>query len=196
MIDLIVPTIRGREETLQRCLDSYREHTDPDLLHVIVVSDEPTCGAAWIKGMALSTAPYIALTCDDLEITSPTWAGACCERVDEGLLPCPIVCRPDGSIESCGGDMNSMHCLIDHLQPDGTHVDFTPVPFYSREQAEAIGMIPAHYLSDVYASHRGRQLGYETVVTHGYEFTHHHEMHGRRGTDPEDNRLYDEAMRG
>ena len=45
MIDLIVPTIEGREESLERCLASF-----PDLNH-IVVKGQPTCGLGWIEGM-------------------------------------------------------------------------------------------------------------------------------------------------
>ena len=44
--------------------------------------------------MEQSTAPYVHLTADDLEVTSPTWAGVCIETVDAGELPCPIVRRP------------------------------------------------------------------------------------------------------
>lgn len=184
MIDVIIPTVTGREETLARLLDSYERNTAPDVLTFIIIKDEETCGGAWKKGMALSTAPYLALACDDLEVASPTWAGACCEVVDRGELPCPIVRRPDGSIESCGGDMNAPACLISDMQPDGTVVDFTPVPFMSREQAGAISMLEIHYGSDVWVSHRGRQLGYETTVAHGYEFVHHHSNIKRRQPEP------------
>ena len=184
MIDLIIPTVTGREDTLTRCIESYERNTAKDVLTFIVVKDEPTCGAAWKKGLGLSTAPYVALSCDDLEMTSPTWAGVACETVDRGELPCPIVRRPDGSLESCGGDMNAPACLISHMQEDGTVVDFTPVPFMSREQADAISMLEIHYGSDVWVSHRGRQLGYETTVTWGYEFVHHRSDIKRRQAEP------------
>jgi hypothetical protein len=194
VIDVIVPTVAGREDTLERCLESYDRNTAPDVLSFIVIRDEETCGIAWRKGMELSTAPYVHLTCDDLEVTSPTWAGACCETVDEGHLPCPIVHRPDETIESCGGDMNAAHCLISHEQPDKTPCDFTVVPFLSREQADAIGMIDAHYKTDTYVSHKGRRLGYETVVRLPYVFTHHHSNVKRRAPTPDDDRLYVEGM--
>lgn len=195
MIDVIVPTVTGREADLERCIASYEKHTAEGVLTFFVIRDEETVGSAWKKGIELSTAPYVALTNDDCEITSPTWAGVCCETVDAGQLPCPIVRRPSGSIESAGGDMNAPACLITEVQPDKTLVDFTTIPFFSREQADAIGMIAAHYMTDVYASHKGRQLGYETVLRHGYEFIHHHSNVKRRTPTPDDNRLYDEAMR-
>lgn len=194
MIDVVVPTVSGREDSLERCIDSYERHTAPDVCTFIVIRDEETCGIAWGKGMELSTAPYVHLTCDDLELRSDTWAGACCESVDEGFLPCPIVYRPDGSLESCGGDVNVGAHLIGHEQPDKTVCDFSVVPFMSRKQADAIGMVPGHYKTDVYASHRGRQLGWETIVRLPYAFTHHHSMIKRRGPSPDDDRHYAEGM--
>lgn len=194
VIDVVVPTVEGREDSLARCIASYEENTAGGVLNFIVVHDEPTCGLAWMKGMEQSKAPYVHLTADDLEVTSPTWAGVCIETVDAGELPCPIVRRLDGSVESCGGNMNAPACLISEMQPDRTPVDFTVLPFYSREQAERIGMTAGHYMTDVFASHRGRQLGYETVVRHGYELVHHRSDVGRREPDPEDHRLYNEAM--
>lgn len=194
MIDVVIPTVTGREESLERLLGSYEQNTAPGALNFIIVTDEETCGTAWRKGMELSTAPYIHLSCDDLEVTSPTWAGVACETVDAGRLPCPVIRRPGGALESCGGDMAAPHCLIDHEQPDNTPCDFTVVPFLSREQANRIGMHDGHYQTDTYVSHKGRQLGYETVVRLGYEFTHHRSDVKRRGVTPDDQRLYDEAM--
>jgi len=57
-------------------------------------------------------------------------------------------------------------------------------------------MVSGHYMTDVYASHRGRQLGYETVVRHGYELIHHRSDVKRREPTPEDMALYNEGLRG
>ena len=194
MIDVVVPSVSGREDSLARAIESYQRHTHPDCLNIIVIRDEPTVGLAWNKGIEASTAPYIHLSCDDLEVTSSTWAGACVEVMDQGKLPCPVVSRPDGSLESCGGDMNVTACLISTVQPNGTEVDFSVVPFGSREQVEAIGMTEGHYLSDTYFSHKGRQLGYSTVIVSDYALTHHHSNVKRRPVTQEDHRLYHEAL--
>ncbi len=194
MIDLIIPTIKGREDSLERCLASYKANTAKGTLNVIIIHNEPTVGHAWTKGIELSTAPYIALGGDDLEVMGPTWAGVCCETVDDGLLPCPVVWRPDGNLESCGGDMNAPSCLISEMQPDRTLTDFTVLPFMSREQADAIKMIPIHYGSDVWVSHRGRQLGYETVVRHGYELRHHQSQVGRLQAHPGEMQALEQAL--
>lgn len=187
-IDIIVPTVQGREESLERCLASF-----PALNH-IVIKGKPTCGEAWIEGIRRSSADYLLLCADDIEAQDDGWIEPCVEAVDDGYLPAPIVYRPDGSVESAGGDMNAPACLIADIQPDWTPVDFTPMPFWSREQARKIRMIPSHYMTDVWVSHRGRQLGYETVLRHGYRLVHHHEMVGRIQPNHGDDRIYREAM--
>jgi hypothetical protein len=193
VIDVIVPTIKGREESLERCLASF-----PGLNH-IVVKGEPTCGLGWIKGIKRSRADYLLLCADDIECDyydwqEPRWIDACIETADQGMLPAPVVFRPNHSLESAGGDMSASGCLINELQPDWTPVDFTPMPFGSREQIEAIGMIEAHYMTDVWFSHRGRQLGYETVLRHPFRLVHHHEMVGRISSTESDQQIYNNAM--
>jgi hypothetical protein len=189
MIDLIVPTVEGREDFLDRCIASF-----PDA-NPIVIRGETACGAAWIKGISRSGADYMILCADDIEAHPDLDLNACVEAVDDGYLPAPIVHRPDGSIESAGGDMNAPGCLLTDVQPDWTPVDFTPMPFVSREQIRKVRMIDSHMMCDVWASHRGRQLGYETVLRHPYKLIHHHLEVGRRhGTDPADRLIYQEAM--
>ncbi len=177
-IDLIVPTIPGREASLERCLGSFEVHTDHDLNEIVVKNSE-TCGAGWLEGLEQSEAPYVALVADDIECASPYWADVCMEAVEEGLLPCPRVWTPDGGIESQGGDMNAHGHILSRHTKDRTPVDFTTVPFASREQIDRIGMIATQYGCDVWVSHRGRQLGYETVLRHGYDLVHHQEQVGR-----------------
>jgi len=189
-IDLIVPTVAGREESLQRCLDSF-----PDTNH-IVVSGYPSCGQAWAAGIRVSDADYLLLCADDIEARDDRWIEPCVNAVDEGWLPCPIVYRPDGSVESAGGDMNASGCLVDVIRPDHTQADFTPMPFLSKAQMEVIGMIPTHMMCDVWVSYRGRQLGYETHLLHAYELIHHHEMTGRKdGTGPSDEQTFHHMLR-
>jgi len=189
-IDLIVPTVAGREESLERCLDSF-----PELNH-IVVQGYPACGQAWEAGLKASDAPYVLLCADDIEAMDSDWIEPCVEAVDEDLLPAPMVFRPDGSIESAGGDMSASGCLLTDVRPHREAVDFTPMPFVSRAQIEAIGMIPTHMMCDVWVSHRGRQLGYETVLLHDYRLIHHHEMTGRKSaTGPSDQAVYEHELK-
>ena len=188
-IDVIVPTVPGREESLERCLRSF-----PDLNH-IVVSGYPACGQAWQAGLGVSDAPYVLLSADDIEAMDSDWIEPCIEAVDEDLLPAPMVFRPDGSIESAGGDMGASGNLLTDVRPNREAVGFTPMPFVSRAQIDAIGMIPTHMMCDVWVSHRGRQLGYETVLLHDYRLIHHHEMTGRKdSTGPSDQAVFEHEM--
>lgn len=175
MVDLIVPTVQGREASLERCLASFKA---PDV-NPIVVPDSKNCGWGWKQGIAASRASYLLLACDDQESISDNWADVCIETVELGLLPCPRIYRPDGSIESQGGDMRAFGHLLARHTKDGIQVDFTTVPFCSREQIEEIDMLPVHYGSDVWVSYRGRQLGYDTVLRHGFDLTHHQEQVAR-----------------
>jgi hypothetical protein len=178
VIDVVVPTIEGREASLERCISSLRRTSSVEL-NVIVVNESRTCGWGWRQGLVASRADYILLACDDQEAASAEWAEKCIETVDAGRLPCPRVWRPDGSIESNGGDMKLMHHVNPRPQKDGTEVDYTTIPFMSSEQAEQIGMIDVHYASDVWVSYRGRQFGYPTVLRHGFDVIHHGEQVGR-----------------
>lgn len=188
-IDVIVPTVPGREESLDRCVSSF-----PDC-RVIVVRDQPSCGAAWIEGIKRSSGDYLMLSADDIEARSSNWIEPCIETVDAGYLPAPVVDRPNGSLESAGGDLNASGCLINEIQADWTPVDFTPMPFLSREQVKKIKMIPSHMMCDVWVSYRGRQLGIETVLRTNYSLVHHHEEIGRlHGTDPADREIFDRAL--
>ena len=40
-------------------------------------------------------------------------------------------------------------------------------------------MLDIQYCCDVWVSYRGRQLGYDTVLRHGYDLVHHQEQVGR-----------------
>ena len=55
-------------------------------------------------------------------------------------------------------------------------------------------MIPAHYQTDTYFSHKGRELGYETVLRHDFCLTHHHSNVGRIGPSAADTQLYRQGM--
>ena len=75
--------------------------------------------------------------------------------------------------------MSAVGHLLNRHRKDGAPCDFTVVPFLSRYQAEVIGMLDIQYSCDVWVSYRGRQLGYETVLRHGYDLVHHQEQVGR-----------------
>lgn len=172
---MIVPTLSARAASYERLMASLPRRG----VNVIKVPDPPTCGEGWIEGLKSSAASHVALIADDLEFINEDWMDACRAITDEGMLPCPRVYRPDGGIESQGGDMNALGHILPRPRAHRTLTDFTTVPFCSREQIEEIGMIPTQYGCDVWVSYRGRQLGIRTVLCHGYDLVHHQEQAGR-----------------
>ena len=174
---IVVPTIKGREDHFQRCLDAYRR-TVPDA-RIYEQHDRPSCGAAWIAGAAKACEDgfdYLHFTADDLE-PHDDWLGAAVETVDAGMIPAPLVFHPDGRLESAGllglGVYTGPH-------DDWQYIEGTTVPFLTRQMWDTIGMIDVHYCSDLYVSRIGRlRGGWETVIRTGMRFTHHTAQAGR-----------------
>src|SRR5215207_4311284 len=140
VIDLVVPTINGREESLERCVESYRKNSSVKL-NVIVVPESKTCGWGWKQGLAAMRAPYVLLACDDQESISVRWAEVCIKTVRMGKLPCPRVWNSDGSLQSAGGNMASLHHVDRRPQRDWTVLGpqgYSVQPFMSAAQAERI----------------------------------------------------------
>lgn len=182
-IGVVIPTIPGREESLDRCLASYRR-TEGAELTFYVYRDSPCSGTGWKEGTARLVEhhgrfAYLHLTNDDCEAAHPLWWRDAVEACASGHLPAPIIRNSDGSLQSAGGDMGAGAHLLTTIQPDWTEVGFTTIPFLSWAQWSAIGMLDVHYGSDVWVSHRGRQLGVPTVLRHGYEIVHHMHQVGR-----------------
>jgi hypothetical protein len=100
--------------------------------------------------------------------------------VDQGQLPAPRILNTDGSLQSCGD-------LVEEV-PSGTVIDLNRIPFASREMMEVIyPILPVHYASDSWFSHRGREEGWPSVVTREFLFYHHFAPEGRL-----DHRLMDD----
>jgi hypothetical protein len=53
--------------------------------------------------------------------------------------------------------------------------EFTRIPIMRRDQAERIGLWPEDliYYADLWVTDKGRSLGIETKMVHGYDFIHH-----------------------
>jgi glycosyltransferase involved in cell wall biosynthesis len=172
MISVIIPTIRVREEAgwLDRCLDAYEKTTHGDW-EPIVIRDKPTCGIAWNEGIAKARGRYIHLTADDIEPLS-CWDKAGIESADRGELPAARILNTDGTLQSCGTDANE--------HDEGEEATIARIPFGTREQFDKIGpMLEVHYQTDQWFSHRGRQVGYPTIVRRNYAFYHHFAPEGR-----------------
>lgn len=199
MLAVIIPTIPGREESLARTIASYRL-PDSD---IGIYPNSPSSGAGWLRGTEEfvkrhGEPDYLALTNDDCELIGDLEAAK--EVCDAGLLPAPIVYNPDDSLQSAGGMIGAPGNLLQSIGPDRSPVGFTTVPFMSWEQWKQIGMLEVHYASDVWVSYRGRQLGIETGLCHGYQVRHHNHHVGRgagmeqNARDAQDRAIVEQAL--
>jgi hypothetical protein len=176
LISVVIPTVAGREASLERCLAAYG-----DDVGTIVLRDRPTCGIAWQEGAELARGDFLHFSADDLE-PHPGWAEAAIEAVECGYLPAPRILNADGTLQSCG--------LWGEEQGEGELTPFTRIPFLSREQWELVDpMIETHYWTDNWVSHRCRLAGVETRVARRYLFTHHYEPAGRLDERMEPDRI-------
>src|SRR6188472_4307375 len=183
MISIVVPTITGREHWLERCVEAYHKTLQdiPDY-QIIVVKDRKTCGLAWNEGIAQAKGNYIHLTADDIEPVDG-WHAPAIASVLRDELPSARILNTDGSLQSCG---------TDHLEHDeGEEAFVARIPFATREQFDLIGpMMNEQYMGDYWFSHRGRQVGFRSVVRRDYCFFHHYAQEGRIDTLSADVRAY------
>ena len=164
MISIVLPTITGREESLERAYEGYKRTLIGEPYEIIIITDAPNWPAACNNGYAKSKGEVVHFTADDLE-PLPGWhLEALLHLSVHDELPAPRVMnyRADGEFanESDG--------------PDGARTDFTRIPIMTRDQWERIGPWPEmFYYADVWVSEKGRTLGIETRMIHSYAFIHH-----------------------
>jgi len=171
MIQVIVPTIAGREKTCERAVAAYKDQG----AEVLLVRGSKTCGEGWAAGLKKATAEVIMLGLDDfLPHEGALEAGA--EAAERGIYPSPRIYKADGTLESCGTLGAGMHfgeC------PDGTLSNMSSVPIATRGMWWKIGEPPPiHYYADDGLGYAARAAGFECEVVRDYAFTHLGETHG------------------
>lgn len=185
MISVILPTIPGREHWFERSIAAYEQTTDD--YELIVIRDQPTCGLAWQAGIEQATGDYVHLSNDDIEPHDGWWQAAV-EATDRGMLVCPRVLNTDGSLQSCGD--------LAAEEEDGAEAHVARIPFLPRSILADLGPLPKwHYMHDYWISWRAAQLGWPTVVSRDYLFTHHMAVEGRRDTYAADLAAYEELTK-
>lgn len=177
MLDIIIPTVTGREESLARCIAAYQARTiTPHQIRVY--KDFPTCGEAWRVGAEQAKVKYLHLAADDLE-PHYGWDTAAFEILADQAIPCPIVYEPDGvTVQSTHG-VSCQHGISTTPMDHGVPVGFTTVPLIKREWWPQIGMPNLHYCSDAWVSVKARAVGIPTLACPAMRFTHHNEAPGR-----------------
>jgi glycosyltransferase involved in cell wall biosynthesis len=168
-LSVVIPTVASRALSFERTVDAYAKFS-PEGVELIVIRDKPTCGIAWNAGVLLATGDYIHLTADDIE-PHEGWLEAGIASLDRGELPAARVLHGDGSLQSCGDELD---------REDGFVTEISRIPFLTRELVDAIFPIPPiHYYTDNIISDRARALGWPTVVNRSYQFTHYLASEGR-----------------
>jgi hypothetical protein len=171
---VILPTVDGRGDHLQRCMDTYASTLEGVRWELFIYTNRETCGHAWIEGLQDTTVKggftHIHYTADDLT-PHPGWLTAALEATQLGYIPAPRIFNPEDDGALYGGDLSLPDHVVREWQPDWNYTDYTGVPFMPVDLALKVSMVPIHYFSDVWVSHVGRELGFETVLRHDYAFT-------------------------
>ena len=169
---VILPTITGREESLARTIASYRETLHGTPYEIIIITDYPTWPSACNEGYKRSMGDVLHFTADDLEALPGWQVPALLHLSVYDELPAPRVFdyKPPPEGQWANPD-------------DGEHGAipwFTRIPIMTREQYEKIGLWPhIDYYADTWVSERGRRVGIQTRMVHGYDFVHHWSQIGR-----------------
>lgn len=188
-IDVVIPTVTGRELSLDRCVRAYQTNT-AGWVRFWIVKDRPTCGIGWNDGADLiDTEPgdFIHFSADDLE-PLPGWDASAIRAVENGHQPCPKLINPDGSVAYWG--------LQQYEPPEGTPVEFSTIPFMPSTLWPVVGpSLEGHYYTDNWLSIRAELAGLPSAYYPGYAFIHHHEMVKRgAGMAENDRMIHDRAL--
>lgn len=161
MISIVVPTVPGREEWLEKCLAGYKK-TAPKA-EVIVVRGEPTCAQAWEKGFEQSTGKYVHFTADDIVPLGAWWQDAI-TFLDKGIIPVADVVEDDKRFR-CPTPMNVLKVMI---------------PFLTRGMLN-LGewFLPIHHGSDDWITYRAVRLGFRVQFCPSYVVRHYIAPEGR-----------------
>lgn len=173
MISVIIPTVKGREASLKRCLKAYRETFD-DIEILVYPNDGKPCGEAWIRGAAEASGDYLHFTADDLEPLEG-WAEAAMACCDRGDVPAATVHGMNADFPT--GIMNTTVYLLPRL----ADVPNVLVPFLSREQFElGSWLLPIHYGTDDWVTYVARMRGLDVMRLDAFAFNHYAEMSERQ----------------
>lgn len=186
IIDVLIPTCTGREDTLAKTLASYEVSTNELRFHI--VHDAETVGIGWNNAANSVEEPgdFIQLGCDDY-LWHPGWDEAAIQCVQDGAMPSPLMLHPDGTTRFAGR----------HTMAGNRRVMCSSVPFLSWEWWRLIGgrTIDLHYESDNWVSWALDFHGIPTTYCPGYALTEQQNRTGgwRKRQSEGDRRRQDNA---
>lgn len=195
-VHVVIPTVEGRAEHLERCLRGYVERTSI-AISIEIIYAAPTCGIAWQVGSeGLGDADFLHFTADDI-VPGEGWDLPCIEAVERGNVPVigVINCTPevldDEQFPISGNPRRESHySYFEDHSIKGEGVDwyaapasdsyYPSVPFCSAEQWERIGpMVASHYGTDKWFGHRAKLTGYWPVIRRDSVMYHYTAQAGR-----------------
>lgn len=176
-VSVVIPTVDGREEYLDRCIRGYEERTDAEV-ELLIVRNRWSGGEAWQIGSQEATGDYLHLTNDDI-IPGEGWLGDCVEAVRRGMVPV-VVCvtassavHDDELMPLPGNPLNEHATHFEgrpkvqrpwHVADRENASEYPSLPFCSMEQWRAIGpMIPTQYGTDKWFGQRAWDAGFANV---------------------------------
>jgi hypothetical protein len=172
LLSIVIPFVPGREGYLDLALRAYR-HSTPVDTQILVITGKATCGEAWNQGIEQADGDYVLLAADDIEPADDGWLETGIHWVNNDVLPCARILNTDGTLQSCGDWPEEAET--------GTICEFARIPFARSDQMQAIyPILPIHYATDYWFSHRGREIGLETMVVRDFCFYHHFAQPGRQ----------------
>lgn len=165
-VSIVIPTVKGREASFDRCVHSYKTTLPAGWdAEFIIVRDRPSCGEAWNEGAAIATGGWLHITADDIEAKAG-WLDAAVHCRNGFTIPSPILELPRGGTDG-------------EIGADGELARMTPLPFIVTDDWP--GCPPIHYWSDYAVSRRLELDGHEIRWCHGYRFIHHRVHDEARG---------------
>ena len=160
LISVVVPTVPGREEWLEKCVARYEKNTAG--AEIIVVRDQPTCAEAWERGFEQSAGDYVHFTADDIVPVRGWWKDAV-KYLDRGVIPVGVVFEEGRKFFS--------------ETPMGPKI---MIPFLTREMLnQGDWFLPIHHGSDDWITYRAAQLGLPRLYCSSYAVHHYMAPQGR-----------------
>ena len=187
-VTAIIPTVDGREESLERTLKAC---ADENVNRVQVIRNRETCGEAWVEGARKARTKYVAFLADDLDPHTGCFQ-AMIGAVEAKRHPAALVLEPDGSKQSCGGAGGDV-CRGDCH--DWQPVEWSPTPFIRRDwwpliEEHADMLANLHYSSDCLISAILAKHGIPSVMRRPAVLTHYNHQAGRVGRAGSDGAMF------
>lgn len=171
-LTLLVPTVEGRERSLERTMLSYAENS-PGVFTQRIVKGYPSIGAAWADTLPTTHTDLAHLTTDDVTAESKWRREIIKEWDDHRGLAVPLVMRMPGMELESHGRHGAMY--IHRTQVFWCGVPVVPKCCYQAISTALLTAAPMgdiHYYSDNLTSDVLRMHGHQQIALPSYRLGH------------------------